>query len=112
MPYLIFKLLHVVGIMCLFLALGLAIADTQGRWKKATAIIHGIALLFMLLTGFGMLGKPPAEQYWWVVKIFIWLGFGASLTLARKKFISPVAIGTAVTVLGLIAGYLGIFRPF
>ena len=112
MPYLAFKLFHVVGIMCLFLALGLAIADTQGRWKKATGIIHGVALLFMLLTGFGMLGKPPGEQFWWVAKIVIWIGFGGSLTLARKKFISPVAIGSGVVILGLIAGYLAIFKPF
>lgn len=110
--FLTFKLIHLVGVMCIFLSLGLAIADTQGRWKKATGMIHGIALVLMLITGFGMLQKPPMDQFWWMAKIVIWLGFGASLTLARKKFLPPIGVGAGIIVLGLIAAYLGVMKPF
>ena len=60
MPYETYKLLHVVGLLLLFLGMGgqlLRSGSEPERAPKSTAILHGVGLLAMLVGGFGMMAR-------------------------------------------------------
>jgi len=108
----IFKLIHLVSIMALFLAFGAAMLETiKFRW---IALLHGIALLLILITGFGMLallgvhGQPPA---WAMGKFGIWILFGLSLVFAKRKLVPKPALATWLFLLGAGAAFLALWKP-
>ncbi len=114
---LVYQIIHYAGIFTLLFALG----SLFTKYNKGAVVGHGIALVLILLGGFGMQAKYKAAyvaQYgttwpnWLIAKIIIWLIFGVAVALAKKKKIQgPLAwiimIGLAVT-----AACLAIFKPF
>lgn len=108
---LLLQTLHLAGVFGFFAAIG-AITLGAGSSKKAASILHGIALVLILLVGFAMLKKPPAGQYWWMVKLGLWLVLGICPALVKRKVMpAPVVLGVAVAC-GMIAAYLGLAKPF
>ncbi|MEP4079227.1 hypothetical protein [Haloferula sp.] len=105
------KTLHIAGTFGFFSAIG-AIALGSGSSKKAASILHGVSLVLILLVGFAMLKKPPAGQYWWMVKLGLWLVLGVTPALAKRKVMPPAAVLTVAVVCGVIAAYLGMAKPF
>jgi len=100
---------HVAGVMALFASLG---AITLGPAKKSASALHGISLILILGVGFAMLQKPPMGQYWWMIKLGIWLFLGAAPALVKRKVMpGPVALGLCI-VAGIAAAWLGMTRPF
>jgi hypothetical protein len=112
----LYRWLHLAGVIFLFSALGAAVllaraGNDQGR--KWIAITHGLALLVILVSGFGALAKlgmgfPP----WVWIKLLIWLLLGAAVVLVRKM---PQRAGlwwVLLPLLGAAAAWLGIFKPF
>jgi len=59
-----------------------------------------------------MLKKPPMDQYWWMVKIGIWLFIGLAPALSKKKVLPPFIVLTLTIVAAGAATYLGIYKPF
>lgn len=118
MSYQLYKLLHVGGVMLLFIALGSSIllaalgaADPQ-RWRKLAGITHGVALLLILVTGFGILAKTGLGFPGWVwAKLVVWLLIGASVAAIRRLPEHATLFFFLLPVLGTIAGYLGIYKP-
>jgi hypothetical protein len=118
MDVLFYKTLHVLGVMLLFTALGGAAALAFGagspRLRKLAGITHGVALLILLVSGFGALAKlgfgmPPG---WAWGKLVIWLLLGGLIVLMRKK---PQQAGLwwwLAPILGLVAGSLALYKPF
>ncbi len=118
----VYRLLHILGFILVFFAFGgacvAALRDPQSKMGKARlAITHGIGLLLILVAGFGMLarlglGNPATWGGWVWVKLVIWLLFGAALTLITKlpRYVSLMWI--LLPLLGLLAGYLALFKPF
>lgn len=115
MTYLIFKIVHLAGIMCLFASLGgLMAADHR---KPATlrgfTALHGIGLLILFITGFGMQGTGKLGfPLWLILKIVIFFLLGASLVIFKRRLIPTKIAMTVVILLGTLAGYLAILRPF
>lgn len=117
-----YKLLHIIGIILVFFAFGgaclAAIRDHQTKLGKARlAITHGIGLLLIFVAGFGLLAKlglgSPATWGGWVwVKLVIWLLFGAALTLINKFPRHASLMWVLLPILGLIAAYLALYKPF
>ncbi len=104
-----FKIAHLIGLAGLFLSLGAMFFEAPN--KKAAGAIHGISLLLIVLAGFAMLGKPPA-QAWWGVKMAIWLFLGAAPVLAKRKILPvPVVIGLSIASVGF-AAWLDLAKPF
>jgi len=73
---------------------------------------HGIALIVILISGFGMqatlhLGFPV----WLILKIVIWLIFGGFIVLAKKSIISGFIAWFCIIALGLSAFYLAKTHP-
>lgn len=116
-----YKLIHLLGIMMLFLAMGGVFVHSfngglksENRWRKAIAIAHGVGLFLILLGGFGMLARLNIAWPWpgWVyVKLVIWLAFGGMTVLVQK-------MGRAgwtwyvMLLLGFVAAYLALYKPF
>jgi hypothetical protein len=120
-PLVVYKNLHLLGVFMILMALGGLIihqinaGTRQQAWRKPVAITHGIGLVLVLVSGFGMLAQRGIFWPWpgWVVgKIIIWLIFGVLIgvigrtpTLAKPWWWSTIALAA-------IAAYLAINQPF
>ncbi|RMH68929.1 MAG: hypothetical protein D6685_01670 [Bacteroidetes bacterium] len=120
MSYTFYKVLHLLGVMMVFLALGGALVRSRlpeqtASWKKLIAITHGVGLLVLLVAGFGLLARlgvfwpMPA---WALLKIVIWLLVGGLIALINRKPDSGPVWWYLTLVLGLLAAYLALYKPF
>jgi hypothetical protein len=109
MSYLILLVLHVVGALYLFLGLGAMIsqrvdgadAGSEGV-RKLAGMTHGLALLVILIAGFGILGVQGYDLGLWVwLKLALWLFFGGVIVLVRRM---PHLSRTFWWLLPLVAG--------
>ena len=118
--YTVYKTLHLLGLMMVFLALGgAALHAMNGGTRETnqrrgwTAAWHGTGLFLLLLGGFGMLARLGLGLTGWVWgKLVVWVLLGAALVLAlrRPRLGRTVWLGSAV--LGLLAVYLALYKPF
>ncbi len=111
---LIYKFIHLVGVMALFSALGTAIAASCDNAKKFAGILHGISLILILISGFGMMARLGYGyvQGWVITKIVLWLFLGASLALVKRKVMKPSALLGIVLLVGALSAYMGVMKPF
>ena len=118
----IYKFLHILGIMMIFASLGGMIhyvinggTKAQNRWQKAAAATHGLGMVLVLLGGFGMLARLGIHWPWpgWVVgKIIIWIILGGIIALIYRLPNTGKALWYIVLLLGALAAYLAIMKPF
>ncbi len=110
-----YKILHLIGLICLFTGIGgfLTYGSQQAPRVKMVAILHGVGLILLLVSGFGMQAKYGyGFPFWIILKVLLWVGLGALLALAKRGTLAPrnaVIIGLA---LGFIAAYAGLFGKF
>jgi hypothetical protein len=123
MPYAVYKLIHLLGIFMVLTALavnsfhvlrGGGRADLPGR--RGVSAAHGIGMLLVLIGGFGMMarlgivhGMPPG---WVLAKLVVWLLLGAALTVPYRARGSARAVLLAVPLLGVLAAYFALYKPF
>jgi len=138
MSYATYKILHLLGLMLVFLSLGgltvqamMAPAlptgeggegEGEGRKEQAPAkppakallfALHGVGMLLLLIAGFGILAKLKLGFPAWVhPKLLIWLILGAAPVIAKKAPPARIAMFFVVTALGLAAAYLGVMKPW
>ncbi|WP_411826497.1 hypothetical protein [Luteolibacter sp. AS25] len=110
MDLLLLKTLHLAGAFALFASLGATMMAGSG--KKSASILHGVSMLVILLIGFAMLKKPPMDQYWWMVKVVMWLFIGLAPALAKKKVLPSMLVLTLSLVAATVAAYMGLYKPF
>ncbi|TAE77335.1 MAG: hypothetical protein EAZ65_02385 [Verrucomicrobia bacterium] len=108
---LVLKTLHLAAALGVFTAMGAIVTAANGQQKKAASILHGISLLFLLLMGFALLKKPPMDQYWWMVKVVIWLFLGVAPVLAKRKVLPAPALLALCLIGGAVAAWLGMSLP-
>jgi hypothetical protein len=104
------KTLHIAGAVALFSSLGAVLLANSG--KKGVSILHGVSLLFIAVIGFAMLKKPPMGQYWWMVKLGLWLVLGIAPALAKKKVLPPTVVFVLCLLVAAAAAWLGLKKPF
>lgn len=121
MPITVYTLIHIVGILLLVQSVTAAVYHSwrlpgePNPHRKLLTITHGIAMLLMLVSGFGMLarlGLTDGLPLWIYAKLLIWLVFGASIALVNRGKGTPMTWWILIIVLGGAAGWLGIFKPF
>lgn len=111
-----YKILHLAGLMALFLGLGGVLA-LQGNGnqpsRKLVAIFHGIGLLLLLVGGFGMIAKLQIGfPVWTIVKLIIWVLLGGMLVLGKRRVFSPGVVWILAIALGITAAWFGLRKPF
>lgn len=107
-----YKFLHLAGVIGLFTSLGATLLAGSG--KKCASMLHGISLLLILVAGFGALAKykMPMDQYWWMVKVGLWLFLGAAPVLSKRSVMPTSVVLLLSLAAGIGAAYLGIYKPF
>jgi sulfite exporter TauE/SafE len=118
MSYEFYNIVHVIGVLFLFTALG-ALAATAGSssvpLRRLAAIAHGVAVVVILVAGFGLLarlghfGDVPAWAYG---KMGLWALLAvAVIPLKRKPEWAP-ALWLLIPVIGSLAVWLAVSQPF
>lgn len=111
-----YRLLHVVGVLLVFLGLGGVLATAGRDGGKAPALFlasHGIGLLVMLVAGVGFVHKSGlAWQNWLFAKIACWVLIGAMPFLVRRGVVPRLVALVLVLGLGATAAWLARDKPF
>lgn len=114
--YAVYKIVHLVGVMMVFLALGgVATQSINGgtkthAWRMPLAITHGIGLLLSLVGGFGLLARLGIVHGglpgWVLVKLGIWVVLAAAIGILIRKPAWAKALWPMIIILGGVAAYL------
>lgn len=120
--YAVYKVVHLTGVLMVFLALGgVATNAINGgsknhSWRKPIAITHGIGLALSLIGGFGLLARLGIVQGglpgWVWAKLGIWIVFGAMVGVIARKPALAKATWPLCLALGATAAYLAGSKPF
>ncbi len=109
----IYKILHMVGVMSLFTGLGaLFLTGKDGAERKPALIFHGLGLVLIVISGFGMIAKAGLPFNAAIItKLVVWLALGAMVALAKRGVLQG-HIGWIVAVaLGALAAYMASTLP-
>lgn len=118
-----YKLLHVLGIVFLFAALGGSVLvhwvrleePARARARKIAGITHGVALLLVAFAGFGALARlgltSAALPLWVWGKIVLWALLGAAPFVLRRRPALAGAFWWLLPLLGAAAAYLAFYKP-
>ena len=119
--YPVYKLMHLIGIIMIFVALGSVMAHVfnggtkeTNQWRKAAGITHGLGLVLALVGGFGMLarlGLSPTAG-WVMAKLVIWLVLGGITSVIYAMGTRGHILWYVVILLGALAAYLALTKPF
>lgn len=120
--YSVYKVVHLVGVMMVFLALGgVTMHAIQGGarefpWRRPAAITHGIGLVLALVGGFGLLARigimHGSLPGWVIAKLGIWVVFALLVGVVIRKKTWAKSIWILTLVLGGLAAYLAGSKPF
>lgn len=119
--YTVYKLIHFLGIIMIFVSLGGVMvhvfnggAKADNAWRKPAGITHGIGLFLVLLGGFGMMARLGIHWPWpgWLVaKLAIWLVLGGITAVVYRLGAKGKSLWAGVVLLGAIAAYMAIMKP-
>ncbi len=121
MSFAAYKVIHILGVLFVFASLGaLILASRDGAWggrgRKLAGMTHGIALLVVLIAGFGALARHgmsnPAHWPLWVwIKALIWLILGGIIVVIRRSPQLSTLLWWLLPLLGGIAAWAAIYQP-
>lgn len=120
--YAVYKIIHLTGVLMVFLALGGVIANAisglpkNSAWRKPLAITHGMGLLLSLIGGFGLLARLGIVHGglpgWALVKLGIWTVFAVLIAVISRKPQWAKPAWPMIILLGATAAYLAGSKPF
>lgn len=119
MSYEFYKILHVLGIVLVFMALGAqAFHGANGGTKQTNKVrgmvmaTHGVGVVLLLVAGFGMLAKVQSMSAglpgWLHPKLLIWVLIGAAPAILNRKPEWGKILWFALPLLAVGAAYFGI----
>lgn len=116
-----YRILHFASVMLLYFGLGAVLVShySAGGIIKVRARIlafatHGLGLIFILISGFGMLvklGMTESIPMWAYGKLIVWALLGLAISAARRRAGWAYIWTLTFLVLGITAAYLGEFKP-
>jgi uncharacterized membrane protein SirB2 len=119
--YHLYKLIHLVGVLTVFLSVGGLIlyavdgSERKHPWRKRLFISHGIGIFLALLGGFGLLATIGIVWPWpgWVAsKLTIWVIFAALPAVTIRTPSWAKSLWWMALLLGAGAVYLVVQKPF
>ena len=116
MSYELYNLLHILGIVLVFMSLGaLAFHGANGGTKKTNQVrglvmaSHGVGLLLILVAGFGMLARIGGGMPGWLhPKLLIWVLIGAAPALLNRKPEWGKGMWIALPLLAAVSAYFAL----
>jgi hypothetical protein len=110
MDYATYKIIHLIGIAALAIGIGGMMAGGSNR--KIFAILQGIALVVMLVSGFGLLAKLKLGfPHFAMAKTGLWVVIGMLPVILRRLRVPVIGgIGIALVLIGVMA-WLGVVKP-
>ncbi len=114
----IYRLLHLAGVLMVFLAfgglIGRSLLGVDGvKLKKLAGITSGVGLILVLLGGFGLLAKLSyGFPGWAMVKLAVWIALGGLIAVANRKPNLAKCLWWGILILGLIAASMVVWKPF
>ena len=124
MSHQFYNVVHIVGIILVMSALGGAAvraltvgAEASPSTRRMLALLHGIGAFLVLLAGFGMLARlgflhGASFPGWLWVKLLIWGILAVALLIPRKRPTLARPLLFALPLLGGLAAYMAIYKPF
>ncbi|MCH9649937.1 MAG: hypothetical protein K0U98_17000 [Deltaproteobacteria bacterium] len=119
MTYQAYKVLHLLGVLMIFFALGAQLLRAQigeaaqSISKGAVGALHGVGLILALVGGFGLIAKLGLGFPGWVwAKVAIWLFLAGVTAIIKRAAGLRAALWFALPILGMVAAYLAIYKPF
>lgn len=118
-PYEFYKMVHFLGLFLLIsgltslLALAWANQELKGKIKTFAFATHGIGLLFLLISGFGLLARLQLMPMptWAYGKLLFWGLFAVVISLVKRKGKLGFPIYAVLLALFFGAAYLAVFKP-
>lgn len=120
MSYQFYKVIHILGVLLVFTSLiGILMAywntsDIKKSIRKLGAISHGVGLLIIFVSGFGLaarLGYFGSLPNWVYLKICIWLIAGALMYFVKRKSHLGFSLYFIIICTGLAATFLAVTKP-
>ena len=122
MPYQVYKVLHIFGVIMLFVSLGgLTLHALNGGTKdsntnrKWVGISHGVAMIVILVAGFGLLARLQMMQaalpLWVWLKLGVWVVMGGMVAIPYRKPELARPLWLLLPVMGAIAAAIAIYKP-
>jgi hypothetical protein len=115
----IYHVLHILGILMLFMGYGAAIANAlSGANAKNVRILaastSGLGLLLMLVAGFGLIARLYGNEFeiWMWAKFGIWLLFAVLIVAIKRQPKMGYFYWGLSLLLGLISAWMVYFKPF
>ncbi len=109
----VYGLLHVAGVLMLFVGLGGMFASEPGKVSKWFPALHGIGLLVMLVAGIGFAHKSGyGWPSWMFAKVACWVVLGAVPVLMKRGVLPRFAALLLVLAVGVTATWLARAKPF
>ena len=119
-----YKVIHLIGVFLTVAAIaGLALSAAGGATRQGNpsrrliSAGHGLGLVIALVGGFGLLARLGAMHGgglpgWVCAKLLIWLIMGALVAVPYRRPDLARSVFLAVPLLGGVAAWLAIFKPF
>lgn len=113
----LYKVIHIAAVLYVFTAIGGLMIHAVDRVKadsgrKLAGMTHGLALLVVLISGFGLMaGLQTGMQLWIWLKLGVWLAVGASIAAIRRMPGQARLLWLLLPLLGTVAAYLAIYKP-
>lgn len=120
MSYEFYKMFHLIGFFLLLSGLlGVFFAvwnkqPFQGKIKSLSFALHGTGLLFVLVSGFGLMAKLGYIQViptWIYVKIAIWMFFAVVISLLKRKGHLGLPLYALLLAGYILAAYMAVYKP-
>jgi hypothetical protein len=123
MSYVVYKLMHFLGIFMLITALAATSMHvlrggnrTDNPYRRGLGVTHGIAAALILTGGFGMLARMGAMHgalpNWIYVKLGIWVALAAAMIVPYRGQQYARVLLILVPVLAVAAGAVALYKPF
>ncbi len=121
MPYEFYKFLHLTGIFLLISGLiaGLTLTwsghPLAGKIKTFSFATHGLGLVLILVSGFGLLARlnlAAQMPVWAYVKLAIWGLFAIAISIVKRKGQIGFPLYIVLLSVFLFAAYTAVYKPF
>lgn len=120
MSYEFYKIAHLLGIFLLTSGL-MGVFFTvwsgtafQGKIKSMSFALHGIGLLIMLVSGFGLLarmGLVAGLPTWVYFKLGLWAFFALAISVLKRKGHLGMPLYLVLLAGYFCAAYIGVIKP-